>query len=90
MWDVRAGPGQSAGLKATATLMGHSNIPLSCDVSADGLSFLSCHKGFGARDRLPTIFLAGLRCHAYVAGLRWAGLRAAGVGEAQHFLKVSV
>ena len=62
MWDVRAGPGQSAGLKATATLMGHSNIPLSCDVSADGLSFLSCHKGFGARDRLLTIFLAGLRC----------------------------
>ena len=83
MWDVRAGPGQSAGLKATATLMGHSNIPLSCDVSADGLSFLSCHKGFGARDRLLTIFLVGLRFDAGDARCRWAGLRAAGVGKAQ-------
>jgi len=27
-------------------MMGHSNIPLCCDVSADGLSFLTCHKGF--------------------------------------------
>ena len=46
LWDVRSGPRKSAGLKATASMMGHSNIPLCCDVSADGLSFLTCHKGF--------------------------------------------
>lgn len=47
VWDVRSsGRQQPAGLKATSTMLGHSNIPLSCDVSGDGLSFLTCHKGF--------------------------------------------
>jgi WD40 repeat protein len=47
LWDVRSGgPQQSASLKATSTMLGHSNIPLCCDVSGDGLSFLTCHKGF--------------------------------------------
>ena len=42
VWDVRsAGRQQSAGLKATSTMLGHSNIPLSCDASGDGLSFLT-------------------------------------------------
>lgn len=47
LWDVRsAGPQQSASLKPTSTMLGHSNIPLCCDVSRDGMSFLTCHKGF--------------------------------------------
>ena len=41
VWDVR-----SSGLKASSTMLGHSNIPLCCDASCDGLSFLTCHKGF--------------------------------------------
>ena len=46
VWDTRAANGAGSTLKVEKLYAGHSNIPLAVDVSLDGQSFLSCHKGF--------------------------------------------